>query len=93
MVPLLVHAPAYAFARVGAKLVEDEEETQAQNKVAFGLLLLMIVYTSIGIFVWSILSYTVVGALLATGFVFLFAWYHNSLIDGSSARPCLGLVH
>ncbi|GJE90098.1 glycerol-3-phosphate-acyltransferase [Phanerochaete sordida] len=81
VVPLLVHAPAYAFARVGAKLVEDEEETQAQNKVAFGLLLLMIVYTSIGIFVWSILSYTVVGALLATGFVFLFAWYHNSLID------------
>lgn len=83
LVPLVVHAPAYYFGRLGAKLAEDEEETQAQNKVVFGLLLLMIVYTSIGIFVWSMLSYTVTGALLATGFVFTFAWYHNSLIDGT----------
>ncbi|EKM54873.1 uncharacterized protein PHACADRAFT_124278 [Phanerochaete carnosa HHB-10118-sp] len=81
LVPLLVHAPAYFFGRVGGKLVEDEEETQAQNKVAFGLLFLMIVYTSIGVFVWSMLWYTTAGAFLATGFVFLFAWYHNSLID------------
>lgn len=31
--PLLAHIPAYAMSRVGARLVEDEEETQAQNKV------------------------------------------------------------
>lgn len=82
LVPLLVHAPAYFVARLGAKLAEDEEETQAQNKVAFGLLFLMVMYTSLGFFVWSILRYSVVGALLAAGFVYLFAWYHNSLIDG-----------
>lgn len=82
LVPLLVHAPAYFFGRVGAKMVEDEEETQAQNKVAFGLLLLMVVYTAIGIFVWRMLSYTAIGAFLSMGFVYAFAWYHNSLIDG-----------
>jgi glycerol-3-phosphate O-acyltransferase / dihydroxyacetone phosphate acyltransferase len=86
LVPLVFHTPAYFFGRIGAKMVEDEEETQAQNKVVFGLLLLMIVYTSIGIFVWSMLWYTAFGALLATGFVFLFAWYHNSLIDGAFSQ-------
>lgn len=85
LVPLLFHAPAYFFGRMGGKMVEDEEETQAQNKVAFGLLLLMVVYTSVGIFVWWMLSCTAIGALLATGIVFVFAWYHNSLIDGKSA--------
>lgn len=40
--PLLLHAPAYIVARLGARLAEDEEETQAQNKVVFGLLLLLI---------------------------------------------------
>ncbi|KIP01621.1 hypothetical protein PHLGIDRAFT_38237 [Phlebiopsis gigantea 11061_1 CR5-6] len=81
LVPLLFHAPAYFFGRIGAKLVEDEEETQAQNKVAFGLLLLMVVYTTIGVYIWSILRYSTVGAILAAGVVFVFAWYHNSLID------------
>lgn len=84
LVPLLFHAPAYFFGRVGAKLVEDEEETQAQNKVAFGLLLLLVIYTSVGIFIWSMLSFTAFGALLATSIVFIFSWYHNSLIDGES---------
>ena len=87
--PLLFHAPTYFFGRIGAKLVEDEEETQAQNKVAFGLLLLMVVYTTIGVYVWSILRYSTVGALLATGIVFVFTWYHNSVIDGTSAMSRL----
>ena len=33
LLPLLVHIPAYLAGRMGARLVEDEEETQAQNKV------------------------------------------------------------
>ncbi len=33
LLPLLAHIPAYAMGRFGASLVEDEEETQAQNKV------------------------------------------------------------
>lgn len=82
VIPLLIHAPAYAFALWGAKLAEDEEETQAQNKVVFGLLLLMLMYGVMGVSVWAMLKYTPVGALLATAFVFLFARYHNTLING-----------
>ncbi|PSR72628.1 hypothetical protein PHLCEN_2v11512 [Hermanssonia centrifuga] len=81
IVPLLVHAPVYFVGRLGAKLVEDEEETQAQNKVVFGLLLLILMYGSIGVFLWAMLWYTPAGALLAAGFVFLFAKYHNTLIN------------
>lgn len=81
-VPLIIHAPAYFVARLGAKMVEDEEETQAQNKVVFGLLLLMLSYTSFGIFVWAMMWYTPIGALLASVCVFVFAWYHNSLVNG-----------
>ncbi len=87
IVPLLVHAPVYFVGRLGAKLVEDEEETQAQNKVVFGLLLLILMYGSIGVFLWAMLWYTPAGALLAAGFVFLFAKYHNTLINGKSFVP------
>ena len=34
LLPLLAHLPAYVMGRFGASLVEDEEETQAQNKVS-----------------------------------------------------------
>lgn len=82
VVPLVAHTPAYFVARLGAKMVEDEEETQAQNKVVFGLFLASMVYFLMGVFVWAFLSYTVAGALLAIGFVYALVWYHNSLING-----------
>ena len=83
VLPLLVYAPAYALGRLGAKLVEDEEETQAQNKVVFGLLSMIIMFGFMGGFVWALLSYTPIGALVATAFIFLFARYHNTLINGT----------
>lgn len=86
-IPLLAHAPAYAVGYWGASLVEDEEETQAQNKVVFALLLLVLVYGSMGVFVWAVLGYAPVGALLATAFVTLFARYHNSMIN--CEYPCI----
>ena len=82
ILPLVIHAPAYVMGRIGARLVEDEEETQAQNKVVFGLLLLLVVYSAAFFFVWAFLWYTPVGALVALAFVFLFAMYHNRLING-----------
>lgn len=36
IVPIVLHAPAYAIGSFGARLAEDEEETQAQNKVVLG---------------------------------------------------------
>ncbi|TDL21704.1 acyltransferase [Rickenella mellea] len=80
-VPLLLHAPAYAVARLGARLAEDEEETQAQNKVVFGLVLLLMLYPMVFFFVWALLLYTRSGALVAAGSVWLLAVYHVQIIN------------
>lgn len=86
LLPLAIHLPAYLLARYGARLVEDEEETQAQNKIAFGLLFLLMMYPATFLFVWSFLRYTPVGALIAICFVSLFVMYHNKLVNGPSVR-------
>lgn len=83
--PLIVHLPVYVIGRLGAKMVEDEEETQAQNKVVFGLLFLLMIYPAAFFFLWALFWYTPAGALLAFGTVYLFAIYHNSLINGASS--------
>ncbi|KAH9859064.1 glycerol-3-phosphate-acyltransferase [Lenzites betulinus] len=86
IVPLVIHAPAYVMSRVGARLAEDEEETQAQNKVVFGLLLLFMIYPAAFFVVWAFLQYTPVGAVIALGFVTLFATYHTKLINDNYER-------
>lgn len=70
------------MARYGAKMVENEEETQAQNKVAFGLITLFIIYSITFFFLWALFMYTPVGALVSAVSVYLFAVYHNQMIDG-----------
>ena len=80
--PLIVHAPVYIIGRLGARLVEDEEETQAQNKVVFGLLLLLMIYPAAFFFLWALFMYTRIGALLAAVTVYMFAVYHNQMING-----------
>ncbi|KAI0644683.1 glycerol-3-phosphate-acyltransferase [Trametes meyenii] len=86
IVPLVIHAPAYVMGRVGARMVEDEEETQAQNKVVFGLLLLFMIYPAAFFFIWAFLWYTPAGAFVSAAAVFLFAIYHNSLINDNYER-------
>jgi len=81
LLPLIVHIPVYIMGRLGAKLVEDEEETQAQNKVAFGLLSLLLVYPATFFFLWALLWYTPIGAVVAAISVYLFAVHHNRMID------------
>ena len=81
IIPLLVHSPVYVMGRVGARLLESEEETQAQNKVAFGLLSLLLVYPAKFFFLWALFWYSSFGAALATGLVYLFAVYHVRVID------------
>lgn len=80
--PLIVHIPVYIMGRWGASLVEAEEETQAQNKVVFGLLSLLLIYPATFFFLWALFWYTPVGALLAASAVYLFAIYHTKTIDG-----------
>lgn len=82
--PLLIHVPAYVFARVGARLAKDEEETQAQNKVVFGLLLLLLlIYPATFFFCWAFLRYTPLGALASLALVVLVHSYHTKLINGT----------
>jgi len=85
-VPLIVHTPVYIMGRIGAKLVESEEETQAQNKLAFGLISLLLIYPALFFFLWGLFWYTNLGALLSAFMVYLFAVYHNKIIDGNYER-------
>ncbi len=74
--------PVYIMGRLGARMVEDEEETQATNKVTFGLLSMLMIYPAAFFFLWALLWYTPMGAILAGGIVYLFAIYHNKMING-----------
>lgn len=80
--PLMVHMPAYLASRWAAKLVEDEEETQAQNKIVLGLLSLVLIYPTAFFFLWALFLYTPLGAIVAATTVWLFAVYHVKIIDG-----------
>lgn len=84
--PLIVHFPVYAMGRFGARLVEDEEETQAQNKITFGLLSMLLMYGLSFFFLWALFWYTPMGAVLAASLLYLFARYHNQMIDGKLAH-------
>jgi cobalamin biosynthesis protein CobD/CbiB len=81
--PLIVHMPIYIMGRLGARLAA-EEETQAQNKIMYGLLILLVIYPAAFFFLWALLWYTPTGALLAWATVWLFAVYHNKLVKGLS---------
>lgn len=80
LIPLLLHTPVYVMGRIGARLVEHEEETQAQNKAVFGLLSCMMIYPATFWVLWAMLWYTGFGALVAAFTVWAFAYYHNRLI-------------
>ena len=82
VLPLMVHLPIYIGSKLAARLAEDEEETQAQNKVVLGLLLLMMIYPAAFFFMWALLWYTPTGALISFTMVWLFAVYHVRMIDG-----------
>ncbi|KAG6880345.1 hypothetical protein C0992_011096 [Termitomyces sp. T32_za158] len=79
--PLIMYLPVYSMGRLGARLVKDEEETQAQNKVVFGFLSLLLIYPAVFFFLWALLWYTPIGALLAAATVYLLANYHDRMID------------
>jgi glycerol-3-phosphate O-acyltransferase / dihydroxyacetone phosphate acyltransferase len=81
LIPLLVHAPAYAVSRYGAGLAVDEEESQAQNKIAFGLILTATSYGVLFWILWAVFWLTPIGAALAAGGVWLMYNYYVRVID------------
>ena len=86
--PVIVHLPVYILSRLGAQLAVDEVETQAQNKVVIGLVLLAIfIYPTAFFLLWAFMMYTPLGALISAGIVWLLAVYHNRLILGVFPHP------
>jgi glycerol-3-phosphate O-acyltransferase/dihydroxyacetone phosphate acyltransferase len=79
--PFLVHFPVYVLGRLGASLVVDEEETFAQMKVVLGLLAMLMVYPAMFLFLWALLLFSPIGAIVAGGVLYLFAVYHNRLVN------------
>lgn len=83
LVPMVVHLPIYVMARMGANIVQEELETQAQMKVAFGLLFSLAVYPVIFFGLWVLLGFTSLGALIAAVLVYGFSTSHRSLVDAN----------
>jgi glycerol-3-phosphate O-acyltransferase/dihydroxyacetone phosphate acyltransferase len=70
------------MGQLGARLAIDEEETQAQNKVLFGMFLLMLIYPTTFLVLWALLWFTPIGAIFSATLVWLFAVSHNKLVNG-----------
>ncbi|KAF7315927.1 PlsC domain-containing protein [Mycena indigotica] len=81
--PLVMYLPVYYMGRVGARLVKDEEETQAQNKLVFGMISMFLTYPAAFFFLWSFFLYTRVGAVMAAATLWLFARYHDTMINAN----------
>lgn len=79
--PLMTHIPVYLVGILGARLVEDELETQAQMKIAFGLILSFLIYPILFFTFWAIFRQVPLGAAIAAGAVFVLGRYHSVLID------------
>lgn len=74
------------MSRYGANLVVDEEETQAQNKIAFGLLLTTASYGFIFWAIWAFFWRTPIAFALAASSVYLLYTYYLKTIDDFYAR-------
>lgn len=80
ILPLIVHLPIYLVSKYSLRFSELEEDT-AQNKMALGLILAMLLYATLFGLAWFLFFATPVGGFVVAGFLWLFAVYHNTLID------------
>lgn len=80
IVPLIVHLPIYLITKYSLRLSRMEED-HAQFKIALGLIFAILTYPTLFVFSWFVLFLTPIGGILALGFVWLFAVYHNTMID------------
>jgi hypothetical protein len=84
VVPLCIHIPMYCVGVLGGRIVEEELETQAQMKIAFGLLLSLLVYPVLFFAFWALVRGAARGAV-AVGVAGAGVWavrrYHTALVD------------
>ncbi|SCZ94813.1 BZ3500_MvSof-1268-A1-R1_Chr12-1g03675 [Microbotryum saponariae] len=78
--PLIVHMPIYLMGKYSLRF-SDLQEDHAQNKIAVCLVLSMATYVTLFFLAWAFLFIAPYGFILAAIFVWLFAVYHNSLVD------------
>jgi hypothetical protein len=97
--PLIVHSPIYLAGKLAFYVINSEEaETFAQNKIVVGLLLLaFVIYPALFVFLWALFLLSPVGAVVAAGFVWLFAVYHirsveNNYRAAKRLRACWKIV-
>jgi hypothetical protein len=83
---MIIHLPLYGMARLGADIVREELETQAQMKIAFGVLFSFFIYPLLFFLSWLVLGFTLIGAAMAATGVYAFATYHTSLVDANYDR-------
>jgi glycerol-3-phosphate O-acyltransferase / dihydroxyacetone phosphate acyltransferase len=79
------------MSRLGARLVQDEEETQAQNKIIFALLLLLAIYPAMFFFLWALFWLTPMGAVIALAMSYAFIVYHVKIVD-DNYESCVSVV-
>ncbi|CAG8690039.1 19704_t:CDS:2 [Cetraspora pellucida] len=77
---LCFHWPIYVLGKVSVKF-EKYEESRAQNKIMLGLVWLIMAYTALFVFIWSMWFFTPIGLMFSFGSVVIFAWYHVALVD------------
>lgn len=78
---MLINLPIYGVGTLGAHLVEDELETQAQMKIVFGMLLTVLTMPVLFFTLWAVFRSVPLGAVLAAGVIWLLRRFHSSLID------------
>lgn len=79
--PLITHMPVYIVGILGSRLVEDELETQAQMKIALGVVLSFLTYPVLFFTFWAIFRQVPLGFAIAAGACFAMGRYHSALID------------
>jgi glycerol-3-phosphate O-acyltransferase/dihydroxyacetone phosphate acyltransferase len=81
LVPLLTHLPVYVVGALGSRLAEDEMETQAQMKIAFGILLTLLTYPVLFFSFWAMFRQLPLASAIAAGVVWILSRHHAALID------------
>ena len=93
--PFLVNIPIYLVGKFGVQLALDEVETQAQMKLALGVISSLLVYPAIafalflGVFRTGGVMGTIVGLCTAGLCVWGLVMYHLSLIDDNYRQSVL----